>query len=84
VRGRYQIVFSNRESAVSASEPRGFWSRFKALLIGLAFLVVAGAILMAALIFGSILAAVLWVCLVLVIAFVILKATWRGLKPGQR
>jgi hypothetical protein len=47
--------------------------------------VVAGlGVLVAALIFGSILAAVLCVCLVLVIAVVLLKSTWKKLGRELR
>jgi len=46
-------------------------------------LTVAVGVLVVALIFGSILAAVLWSCLVLVIGAVILKATWQRLKGGH-
>jgi hypothetical protein len=83
VRGRYQIVFSNRGGDATAGQALGFWSRFKAVLVGVAFLVVAVAVLTVGLIFGSILAVVLGICLALLIAIVILKATWRGVKPGQ-
>jgi len=80
VRGRYQIVLSTRPPGEAEQRPLSFWSRFKLLFAGLGILIVAVAVLIAALIFGSILAAMLWVCLVLVIAAVVLKATWRGLK----
>lgn len=83
VRGRYQIVFSSRDREISAGQALGFWSRFKAMLMGLAFLIVAVAVLAAGLIFGSILAVVLGICLIIVIAIVITKAIWRGVKPGQ-
>lgn len=84
VKGRYQIVLSTRSSPEDAGRPLSIWSRFKALFAGLAILIVAVAILALALILGSIMAAVLWVCLVLVIAGVVVKATWRGVKRGQR
>lgn len=76
MRGRYQIVISAR-SGSSSDQREGIWARFKALVVGLGFLIVAAGVFIAALIFGSILAAVLWVCLVVVIAVVILKNAWR-------
>jgi hypothetical protein len=82
VRGKYQIAFSNRNREVSGGQPLGFWSRFKTLTVGIAFLIVAVGIVTCGLIFGSILAAVLCICLVVAIAIVILKATWRGVKQG--
>ncbi len=80
VRGRYHIVLSTRSGPASDGQPQGCWARFTALLIGIGFLIVAVAVLVAALIFGSMLAAVLWVCLVVVMAVVILKVTWRRLR----
>jgi hypothetical protein len=82
VRGNYQIAFSNRNRKVSGGQPLGFWSRFKTLTAGIAFLIVAVGIVACGLIFGSILAAVLCTCLVVAIAIVILKASWRGVKQG--
>jgi len=41
-------------------------------------------VLVAALIFGSILAAVLWICLVLIVGAVILKSGWQRLKRGPQ
>jgi|SRR5664279_4174193 len=82
VRGKYQIVFSNRSSETAGGLPLGFWSRFKALTVGMAFLIVAVGTVACGLIFGSILAAILYVCLVVAIAIVILKSTLRGVKPG--
>jgi hypothetical protein len=83
MRGRYQIVLTSRQDGASAGQSLGFWSRFKALLIGVGFLLVAVTVLVVALIFGSVLAAVLWICLVLVCAAVILKTAWRGRKPDR-
>ena len=83
VRGRYQIVISARSGSTSG-QPDNFWARLNALLIGVGFLIVAVGVLVVALIFGSILAAVLWICLVVLIGALILKTTWRRLKGGQR
>lgn len=80
VRGHYQIVVSTQPPGEGGQGPVTFWSRFKRLFAGIAILTVSMGVLVAALIFGSVLAAVLWVCLVLVIAAVVLKTTWRGLK----
>ena len=82
MRGRYQIVISARSGSASG-QPRGFWARFKTLLVGVGFLTVAVGVLVVALIFGSILVAVLWSCLVLVIGALILKTTWQRLKGGH-
>jgi len=79
VKGRFQIVLSSRSGAGQPPVPLSLWSRFRLLFAGLAIVTIAVAVLLLALFLGSILAAVLWVCLVLVIAAVILKATWRGL-----
>ena len=82
VRGRYQIVISTR-SGPASGQPEGFWGRVTALLIGVGFLVIAIGVLAVALIFGSILAAVLWFCLVVVIGAVILKTTLQRFKGGH-
>jgi len=82
VQRRFQIVLSTQPGP--NQPPLSVWQRFKLLFAGLAILIVAVAVLVVALIFGSILAAVLWVCLVLVIAAVILKAMWSSLKQPPR
>jgi len=53
-------------------------------IVGIGLLVVAVSVLVAALIFGSILAAVLGVCFILVIAVSILRSTWQNLRRDQR
>jgi len=83
MRGRFQIVLSNRFGPDQPPLPLSLWRRFRLFFAGLAIVTVAVAVLLLALILGSILAAVLWVCLVLVIAAVILKATWHGLRRGR-
>jgi hypothetical protein len=82
MRGQYQVIISAR-SGSAPGQPHGYWARFKALLFGVGFLIVAVGILVVALIFGSILAAVLWICLVMLIGAVILKTAWRRLKRGH-
>ena len=80
VRGRYQIVLSTGLGDDPAGKPASFWSRFKAILIGMAALLIAVTVMVIALVFGSILAAVLWVCLTLVLGAVIVMATVRELR----
>lgn len=84
MRGRYRIVVSTSRRTASADPPRGFAARLKAAIIGIACVVAGLGVLVAALIFGSILAAVLCVCLVLVIAVVLLKSTWKKLGRELR
>lgn len=76
---RMQIVISSRRPVGPAgiSQPLTFWQRFKLLIIGIAMAIAAVAILVAALIFGSILAAALWIALVAVIVFIIIKTMFR-------
>jgi hypothetical protein len=83
VRGRYHIVLSARRRSASSDSPQGFRARLTSAIVGIGFLVVAVSVLVAALIFGSILAVILCVCLILVIAVVILKSTWQKLKRDQ-
>jgi len=78
MRGRYRVVVSASRRTASADPPQGLWARLKAAIIGIACVVAGLGVLVAALIFGSILAAVLCVCLVLVIAVVLLKTPGKS------
>ena len=80
MRGRYHIVVSSGLGADPQGQPPGFWNRFKAILIGMAALLIAVTVMVVALVFGSILAAVLWVCLMLVLGAVIVIATVREVR----
>jgi hypothetical protein len=80
---RLQIVISHRPAPgdlVAAPHP-GFWRRFKLLLAGLAITVIAVAILALALVLGSIMAAVVWIVLLVVIVAFIIRATLQ--RPHQ-
>jgi hypothetical protein len=76
-RGGYQIIDSSSGGSASNTRLHGFWERFKALLIGVEFLIAVVTVLVVAVIFGSIFVVVLWVCLVVAIASVIVRLTWR-------
>ena len=76
-RGRDQIIYSTRGGSASNGLLPGLWRCFKALLIGAGFLIGVVTLLVVAVIFGSIFIAVLWVCLVVAIASVIARITWR-------
>jgi hypothetical protein len=75
-RGRDQIIRSTRGGSATSGRLPGVWDRFKALLIGVGFLIGVATALVIAVIFGSIFIAVLWVCLVVAIASVIARFTW--------
>jgi len=83
MRGRDQITRSTRGGSASNTRPPGFWKGFKALLIGVRFLIAVVTVLVVAVIFGSIFVAVLWVCLVVAIASVIVRITWRMFSGRQ-
>ena len=81
MRPRFHIVVSSKQVRGSPSQasPLSFWGRFKLLLAGLTLAVLAVAVLIAAFILGSVIAAVLAVLLVIAIAAVIVKtALMRG------
>jgi hypothetical protein len=84
VQRRYHIVLSTRRRSTPSDSPQGFRARFMSAIVGIGLLVVAVSVLVAALIFGSILAAVLGVCFILVIAVSILRSTWQNLRRDQR
>jgi hypothetical protein len=76
---RLQIVISSKRpvGAPGASSRPGFLPRFKLLIAGCIFAVVAIAVLVVALILGWILAALVWIALVAVIVVAIFKTTLK-------
>ena len=79
VKRHFQIVISNRPSVEGSPSPARARSvsRVKLFFAGLLFAAVATAVLIVILVLGSILAAIVWIALVLTIAWLILKATVR-------
>jgi hypothetical protein len=84
MRPRLHIVLSSKQlpGVQSQASVPGFWDRFRLLLISLAFAVLAIAVLIAAFILGSAIAAVLAVLLVIAVAVVLVKtALMRARRP---
>lgn len=73
MRPRFQITLSNRQVPGTPVQPPGFWGRMKSFGAGVALATLAVAVLIAALILGSVIAVVLAILLVIGVAIVVIK-----------
>ena len=80
--GKLQIIISSRANTSQplSTQPLGFWRRFKLLIIGFGILMIAAAVLVIALILGSIVVAVLWACLVLAVGFLLIRTVLKRIR----
>jgi len=85
MRGRYQIVVSHARHPASPDSPAsGFWSRVKGALVAAGLMVAVMGLLAAALILGSIFAAVLLAGLVLIVGAAVVRGSWRRIVRDRR
>ena len=83
MRPRFQIILSNRQVPGTPVQPAGFWSRIKSFGAGVALATLAIAVLIAALILGSVIAVVLATLLLIGVAIVVVRVALLRSKQAK-
>jgi uncharacterized membrane protein len=83
MRPRFQIILSNRQVPGTPIQPSGFWSRIKRFWAGVVLATLGVAILIAALILGSVIAVVLAILLIIGVAIVVVRVALLRSKQAK-